>query len=252
MRRARRLGREGWGRRVIDAVIAGVLVGLSSAFAVVSARFAQRGRLLSFAVGEPERANRPPRRRLRIRRFLRRRDLASLDHQLVTAASGIGAALRAGLSLSQAVRFAAAESEPPLADALRGVTGREDLGLALEESLERWATSSSSADVRLLASALSLRIGSGLPRVLDEVCRALRQRATVAREVRSLTAQARLSGTILGFLPIWFFLFLVLTSPGDMAAAFGAPAGIAAITCGLVLQAGGFLWIRRLLRVEAS
>jgi tight adherence protein B len=236
----------------MTGVLAGTLVLLATAFAVVSARFAQRGRVLSFAVAAPERRKRPRRRRLRMPRFLARRDRASLDDQLVTAASGIGAALRAGLSLSQAVRFAGAETEPPLADALRAVTGREDMGLALEESLERWARSSSSGDVRLLASALSLRIGSGLPRVLDEVCRTLRRRASVAREVRSLTAQARLSGTILGFLPIGFFLFLVLTSPGDMVAAFGAPAGIAAITGGLVLQAGGFLWIRRLLRVEPS
>ena len=101
----------------------------------------------------------------------------------------------------------------------------------------------------LVANALRLRVGSGMPSVLDEVGRALRQRRSLAREVRSLTAQARLSGTILGILPVGFFLFLAVTSRHDMAAALATPAGIGAVVAGLVLQAGGYLWIRRLVRV---
>ena len=185
-----------------------------------------------------------------LRRRRSRRGAEALEEQLGSAVSGIGAALRAGQSLSQAIRYAAAESTPPVAEQLRAVADREDLGLAIDASLGRWAHSSSSADVRLVANALRLRIGSGLPGVLDEIGRSLRQRRSVAREVRSLTAQARLSGSILAVLPIGFFLFMSLTSRHDMATAFSTPAGVAAVGGGLVLQAGGYVWIRRLIRVE--
>ena len=185
-----------------------------------------------------------------LRRRGRRRSAERLEEQLGSAVSGIGAALRAGQSLSQAIRYAAAESRPPVADELRAVSDREDLGLAIDASLGRWAASASSADVRLVANALRLRIGSGLPGVLDEIGRSLRQRRSVVREVRSLTAQARLSGSILAVLPVGFFLFMSLTSRHDMATAFSTPAGVAAIVGGLVLQAGGYVWIRRLIRVE--
>ena len=183
----------------------------------------------------------------------RTRDMAAaLDAHLASAVDAVCAALRAGLSLSQALRYAADETPEPLAGELRAVSEREDLGLPLEASLERWGEESSSDDVRLVANALRLRLGSGLPRVLDELVRTLRHRRTVAREVRSLTAQARLSGTILSILPAGFFLFLALTSRHDMAAAITMPAGMASIFVGVLLQTGGYLWIRRLVRVEVS
>jgi Flp pilus assembly protein TadB len=85
---------------------------------------------------------------------------------------------------------------------------------------------------------------------LDQIVVTLRDRRAAATEVRSLTAQARLSGAILGFLPVGFFLFLSATSKKDIAAAYHSPVGVTAIATGFALQAGAYLWIRRLLRVE--
>ena len=175
---------------------------------------------------------------------------ALLESQLASAVTAIAAALRAGLSLSQSIRFAAAEASPPVADSIGAVVEREDLGVSLEESLDRWGQAASSPDVRLVADVLRLRIGAGLPRVLDQVCRSLRARETTRKDVRSLTAQARLSGTILGLLPVGFFLFLSVTSRRDMATAYRSPIGLAAITLGFLLEAGGYLWIRKLITVE--
>jgi Flp pilus assembly protein TadB len=64
-----------------------------------------------------------------------------------------------------------------------------------------------------------------------------------------LTAQARLSGAILGVLPVGFFGFLWLTSPGEMVATVSSGVGLAAIGVGLILDAAAYLWIRRLLEV---
>jgi tight adherence protein B len=186
-----------------------------------------------------------------LRRRRLRREAEAMQEGLAEAVAGIAAALRAGLSLSQAFRLAASECDPPLSTALGEVISREDLGVPLDVSIDRWVHSARSDDVRLVAGVLRLRIGGGLPKVLDEVRRALRHRRSARREVRSLTAQARLSGTILGVLPIGFFLFLSLTSRHDMAAAYGTPAGVAAIAVGLVLQAGAFVWIRHLVGVDA-
>jgi tight adherence protein B len=84
-----------------------------------------------------------------------------------------------------------------------------------------------SRDVQLVAGALDLhrRSGGDLPSVLDQVAATIRERVAVGREVRSLTAQARLSGWILGVLPIGFFAFLWLTSRRDIEGALSTPAG---------------------------
>ncbi|HEY2964959.1 MAG TPA: hypothetical protein VGJ99_01625 [Actinomycetota bacterium] len=71
-----------------------------------------------------------------------------------------------------------------------------------------------------------------------------------ARELGSLTAQARLSATILGLLPIGFFLFLSVIARRDLEAAYETPTGVAAIGFGFALQGAAYVWIRHLLRVE--
>jgi tight adherence protein B len=106
-------------------------------------------------------------------------------------------------------------------------------------------------DARLVVGVLTLhrRSGGDLPHVLDQVAATLRERSEAAREVRALTAQARLSGAILGLLPIGFFAFLWTTSRANIEGAFGSPIGITAIVIGVVLECIAFLWIRSLLEV---
>ncbi len=185
------------------------------------------------------------------RRKVEERRRQQLELQLSDGVVAISDGLRAGHSLLQALRLSADGSEPPLRDALRGIVDRADMGAPLGDSLDSWVRSEPSQDVRLVSSVLKLhrRTGGDLPKVLDQLSRTLRERLSAAREVRSLTAQARMSGAILGFLPIGFFLFLSAISPEDMAAAYRSSAGATAIGVGVVLQLGAFIWIRNLLRV---
>jgi len=176
---------------------------------------------------------------------------AALEEQLPDAVSAMSAGLRAGLSLSRSIRFASEEVSPPLSGVLGDLVEREQLGVPLAQSLEEWTQRDGARDLRLVGGILQLhrRTGGDLPKVLDQLAGTLRERADAARELRGYTAQARLSGAILGGLPIGFFLFLSLTSRNDIAAAYRTPIGAGAIVLGLTLEAIAFVWIRRLLRV---
>jgi len=190
-----------------------------------------------------------------LRRAVRRRAdgkrRAVRDEQLADAVGSVSAALRAGLSVPQAFGYTAGETPPPLGDALSEVTRDIDLGLPMETAVARWARAVGTDDARLFAGVLRLhrRSGGDLPSVLDQVAATLRERRAAAREVRALTAQGRLSGAILGFLPIGFFAFLWLTSRSDIEGAFRSPAGLVAIGVGLTMEGLAFLWIRHLLEV---
>lgn len=184
----------------------------------------------------------------------RRRDsrlAATLDEQLTDAVRSVAAGMRAGLSIPQAIAFSARESEPPLGPVLARIVDEIDLGVGLEDAVDRWATEVGTDDARLVVGVLALhrRSGGDLPRVLDQVAVTLRERSSAAREVRALTAQARLSGAVLGLLPIGFFAFLWMTSRGDIEGAFDSPIGVGAIVAGLALDGVAFLWIRSLLEV---
>lgn len=95
------------------------------------------------------------------------------------------------------------------------------------------------------------RDGGDGPSVLDRLADTLRDRAEGELEIRSLTAQARLSGIILGVLPVAFLLLLLVTSRDDLTAAYRSPTGATAIVVGLCLQGIAYVWIRRLLRIDA-
>jgi tight adherence protein B len=177
---------------------------------------------------------------------------AAMDDGMADGVRAIAAGLRAGLSVPQAIRFAADEAEPPLATTLGGVVDAVEVGEPLDEAIGRWASDVGTDDARLVEGVLGLhrRSGGDLPRVLDRVADTLRERRASSREVRALTAQARLSGAILGCLPIGFFAFLWLTSRRDIEGAFRTTAGLASFVVGITLELIAFVWIRRLLEVR--
>jgi tight adherence protein B len=210
----------------LTAPVAGVPFGIAAAAAVVVGRIVRR------------------RRRGRA-------DAARRDEQLADAIGAIVSALRAGMSLPQSLAYAAGESQPPLADELAALVDEVDVGVPLGDAIGAWADRVGTDDARLIAATMELhrRVGGDLPAVLDQVAASVRERVAVAREVRALTAQARLSGGILGALPVGFFAFLWLTSRSEMQAALATPAGLGVVILGLLLDGLAFLWIRRLLEV---
>jgi tight adherence protein B len=193
---------------------------------------------------------------LGVDRILRRRRRKMVarqrEEQLADAVAAVAAGLRGGLSLPQSLAYARDETDPPLTEDLARLVGRLDVGIPMAAALREWADELGSEDARLLVGVLDLhrRSGGDLPSVLDGVVATLRDRRAAQREVRALTAQARLSGVILGTLPIGFFGFLLITSREEMLAAVATPLGRTAVATGLGLELVAFVWIRRLLEVR--
>jgi tight adherence protein B len=177
-----------------------------------------------------------------------------IEEQLIEAVGAIASALRSGRSFVQSLEVAADEVEAPLGALLSEGIDRASLGVPFEEVLDGLAEQIGTSDARLVTGVLRLhrRTGGALAASLDDVTRTLRARRDGARELRSLTAQARLSAGILGLLPLGFFLFLSVVARRDVETAYRTTAGASAIGIGLALQGLAFVWIRRLLRVEEA
>lgn len=167
-------------------------------------------------------------------------------------ARSLSGALRAGRTLTRGLEEAAADPDHgSVASRLRAVLDLRAVGTPLDRALEELARPPTpEADLLLTMLRVGRRGGTGLPRLLDEYAASMRERADVAREVRSLTSQARLSGRVLCLLPLGFLGFVLATSGRDVLPAILTPAGMAALVGGLVLQALGSLWIRALVRIE--
>jgi tight adherence protein B len=186
-----------------------------------------------------------------VRRRNRRRDQATQE-RLAEAVSLIASAMRSGRSLQQAIELAATELDPLLGSTFRRLADRTGLGDPMDEAIDAWARDVGGPDARLVAGVLKLhrRTGGSLAVSLENLAGTLRDRRASSRELESLTAQARLSATILGLLPIGFFLFLSAIARRDLEVAYETPTGVAAIAVGFGLQGAAYVWIRHLLRVE--
>jgi tight adherence protein B len=178
----------------------------------------------------------------------------AIDGQLLDAVTAIASALRSGRSLGQALGVAADEADDPLSTVLGATAHATSLLVPMDEALDRFADVVGGSDVRLVTGVLKVhrRTGGALAASLDDVARTLAARREAARELRSLTAQARLSAVILGLLPLGFFLFMSVVARRDIESAYRTTAGASAIGLGLALQGAAFIWIRRLLRVDES
>lgn len=174
-----------------------------------------------------------------------------LERQFAETAESLALAVRSGLAVPRAIEFAATEVPDPMGRLLRGVVDARALGVPFERAMEELGSTLGTEDARLFVLVVTVnhRHGGNVAAALDEVSATVRHRMAVRRELRALTAQGRLSGTILGALPLAFFLVLLLTSRHDLGPVLGSAAGLAMVCAGLTLEALAFLWIRHILRV---
>jgi tight adherence protein B len=181
-----------------------------------------------------------------------RRRAEILERQLAELVEAVALGVRSGLALNRALIFAAGESAHPISEMLDRLMAEQALGTPLEIALARFAETLSTDDARLLVSVLTVHVqtGGNLAGALDEVTTTIRHRIAMRRELRALSAQGRISGVVLGSLPIAFFLVLAATSHRELAPVYRSAAGIAMVAAGLVMQALAYLWIRMLMKVH--
>ena len=171
----------------------------------------------------------------------------------------IANALRAGSSFLQAIELVVRESRPPISTEFGRVIREVNLGLPFETALENMVRRVRSDDLELMATAISIQhtVGGNLAEILDSIAFTIRERVRIQGEIRTLTAQQRLSGYVVGFLPIGLATFLFVAAPGFMDPMFKNPPGILGLPAGvIILGFGGFMMfvgfmvIRRIVDIE--
>jgi tight adherence protein B len=185
--------------------------------------------------------------------------LNAFNKQLPDTITLIANALRAGSSFLQAIEMVVRETRPPISLEFGRVIREVNLGLPFEQALENMVRRVRSDDLELMATAISIQhtVGGNLAEILDSIAFTIRERIRIKGEIRTLTAQQRLSGYVVGFLPIALMAFLFVAAPGFMNPMFdpavnigGLPAGVVILGLGIIAMIIGFLLIRRIVDIE--
>jgi tight adherence protein B len=144
-----------------------------------------------------------------------------------------------------------ARGDGPIADDLRRVRARADLGLGLADALATWPTERSLPSVRATAGALALAsaVGGGAADALEGLSISLRERSGAVAEARALSAQARVSAIVVGAGPVGYLALSALLDPRSFDTLAGTAPGRTCLAIGLALDGAALLWMRRIVRV---
>jgi tight adherence protein B len=185
------------------------------------------------------------------RQQARRRE--AIERQLPDVLALQAGALRAGHSIAGSLGSAGRECGPPLGRELVHSATELDLGVPLEEALDGLARRCGTRAVQPWIAALlaGRSTGGDVSRALTSLAARARDRAQLRSELRALTAQGRLSGTVVSLAPVAFFTLTAAASWKDARALYGTGTGFAILVVGAVLDAAGLLWIRRIAGVRA-
>lgn len=185
-------------------------------------------------------------------RFMSARRIEAVRGQMAGALLAMSTSVRAGLSLSQAMASAGERTPAPLGDELARVSGELALGGTMEQALRSLEKRIPLPEMRMLVAGLELArsTGASLAPLLDRLAETLRERERFRGQLRAMTAQGRLSGWVVGLVPVALLGVMALVDPGFVRPLFVTPAGWMLLATAVVLEGLGALAIRAMVRVE--
>lgn len=184
--------------------------------------------------------------------FRRQRRLEQFEEQLPEALEIMTRALRAGHPFNETLALIAEDMDDPIASEFRttfaDINYGADVRSVFLSLLER--TPSMSLTVMVISVLIQRETGGNLAEVLEKIAAVIRARFRFQRQVRTLSAEGRLSAWILAMVPFVLFVALMLSSPEYMPTLLDHPTGQKMIGATFVLMVVGVLWIRRIIRID--
>ena len=188
-------------------------------------------------------------------RLRRSRRLRQFNDQLPDMLNLMVNSLRAGYSTQQAMEAVSRELPPPISTEFRRVTQELQIGIPMEWALENLLRRVPSDDLDLVVTAILIQreVGGNLAEVLETISETIRERIRVQGEIRTLTAQVRLSGSIIAAIPFVLFLLIYRIAP-DYMGQFLQPenrvCGLGMLGTALVMIGVGYFIMDRISRIE--
>lgn len=160
--------------------------------------------------------------------------------------------MRSGYSFQQAMNSIAREMPPPIATEFGRVVREINYGTDMEQALNNMVTRVQNKDLELLISAVitSSQVGANLSEILDTIAATVGDRIRLREEVRVASAQGRMSGLIIGLLPVGLSLILMVLNPTYMTDFINHPIGKVMLAVSAVMELIGFYLINRIVDIR--
>jgi tight adherence protein B len=187
--------------------------------------------------------------------YVRRRRtkrLAKLEAQLAEALSMMASALRVGHSFAAALGAVAQECPEPIGGEMRKCFEEQNFGIDLRTSLTNLTKRIPVQDFRIFVAAVLIQRESGgnLAEVLDKVVQTSRERFRLKKQVSVHTAQGRLTGWVLSFMPLALGSLMYLMNPSGMSILWTSNIGLKLLYGASGMNVLGMLIIRKIVKIN--
>ena len=178
--------------------------------------------------------------------------LARIQAQLADTLLIIASAMRAGHSFLQALDNAAKEIDEPAASEFAQVLAEIRLGRDINDALDALVDRVGSTDLEWAVTAIKIQrqVGGNLAEVLETVAKTIRERETLRRQVKVLSAEGRYSMVVLFCLPVGIAVYLMLVNPNYLRILVNTKPGVIILSSAAALMVIGFVWMRRIVRLD--
>jgi tight adherence protein B len=178
--------------------------------------------------------------------------IQSFNESLPDMISTIIGSLRAGYSFPQALKTVSEECESPVKEEIILLLKEMSYGVTVEEALNNLNKRMPSNDLEIMIQAILIQrlVGGNLSTVLEIIVKTIRERYALERQVQTLTSQGRLSGRVIGLLPVVIGLMIYLINPEYMVSFFTNTIGKILIAIGVMFGVIGFILINKLTKIE--
>ncbi len=184
-------------------------------------------------------------------RLARAKRLAKFNGQIGDALVIMANSLRSGFSFLQAMDMVRKEIPDPIAKEFGVALQEMNWGTPTEESLLNMAARVNSEDLELVVTAVLIQrqVGGNLAEVLDNIAATIRERIRIKGEIKTLTAQGRISGLVIGLLPIFLTAAVFMLNPDYIKLLFTSKAGLTMVILAVLSQLLGLAIIKKLTQI---
>ena len=184
--------------------------------------------------------------------FLGGRRQRTFVSQLPDTLQLLAGSLRAGYSLLQGVEAVSKEVGEPMGKELRRVLVEARLGRPVEDALDDAAERLESPDFTWAVMAIRIQreVGGNLAEILVTVAETMTARERLRRDIKSLTAEGRVSAIVLAILPVAIAGAIYVLNRQYMDVLLSETVGQLMLGGSILLALAGFLWLKKIVNIE--
>lgn len=178
--------------------------------------------------------------------------LHKMEGQMVELLQMVSSGLRAGFGLVQALEASGEQLPAPLSIEIRRTLRDTAMGASIDQALTSLNDRIGSSDFDIVITAILIQrtVGGNLAEILDNVAHTMRERERIRGEIRTLTSQQRLTGYVIGGIPIGLGIIFSIISPAFISLLFTDPLGRMMLGGAIVMEVIGFFVISRIVNIE--